>query len=173
MDDFEDIFDDFDMDNLDGMFESNMSEMTGAFISGKHKEAEMLKNINDLIGCDNIKNKGKDTNKGKDKGKKWEGPTESKKCKQPTSWLQKSFKCDKFNQRCNNNDSIMIIPQCACQLVWARGSKDASNKFCQRLTDTEKDNLVSLATSAMRNDLDILPQNRFARKMMIKSLYKG
>ena len=66
----------------------------------------------------------------------------------------------------------MIIPQCACHLVWAR-KIDESNKFCQRLNGVEKENLERLATAAMKNDLDILPQNRKARKMMIKSLYKG
>ena len=95
-----------------------------------------------------------------------------KKCKQPTRWFQKAFKCDKFAKRCDKNDPEMIIPQCACQLVWARGTRD-SNKFCQRLSEIEKDNLISLTTAAMKNKLEILPQNRKARIMMIKSLYKG
>merc|ERR1712062_68595 len=87
-------------------------------------------------------------------------------------WFQKAFKCDNFAKRCDKNNPEMFIPQCACQLVWARGTKD-SNKFCQRLSEIEKDNLISLTTAAMKNKLEILPQNRKARIMMIKSLYKA
>ena len=63
--------------------------------------------------------------KGGGKDKKWNGPPKDKICKQPTRWFQKSFKCDKFLKRCDKNDPEMVIPQCACQLVWARGTKDS------------------------------------------------
>ena len=87
------------------------------------------------------------------------------------SWLQNQ-EYSPWIKRCDNDDPEMIISQCACHLVWARKT-DESNKFCQRLNGGEKERLEKLATAAMKNDLDILPQNRKARNMMIKSLYKG
>ena len=88
------------------------------------------------------------------------------------NWLSEILNCGSLNKRCDGKPGFEIVPQCACHLLWARNS-ETDNRFCGRLSEIEKDDLVRLATLLLRQDLKILPQDRKADKKLMKVLFKG
>lgn len=94
----------------------------------------------------------------------------------PSEWnVMKSLNCQRVNRRCEKNrQGFDAVSQCICQLMWARNSEETDNKFCQAMSESEKDDISGLAISGLRGNImmDLLPSNKTAQKMVKKAMKK-